>query len=382
MMVPLPSVEFACNTQQQEESQRSILNPTKNNIEFSAMYSKGAREIPECSACGVKGHTREKCWTVVGYPKWHPRSKSNYNGRESGSSSGFQNRNQYNRSGKVAANAHASNHQEGSNEITVQQLEQLLRNLPISRAKLNSADDEVENNLAGFAGMALSSNDSAKNRAWVIDLGASDHMTCDGEYVENPRMIGSEMSITLPNRECSQITHCGVVKLKNGLVLDNVLVVPEFKHNLLSVNKLTSTGKCKINFCAGYSIIVDSGTLKIRGISECKNGLYYLINEQLENVVETLKNISSKPSVFNVIQKPVTVTHGWVESQKMSDHMLWHLRLGHAPMKKLSMMDLHIKPPTSSNSLTTCIICPLGKFTKLPFPHSQSHATHPLNFST
>lgn len=105
MLVPLPSVEFACNTLQQEESQRTILNPVKASVESSAMYSKGARDVPVCNACGIKSHTRDRRWTVIGYPKWHSRYKRNYKGRESGGSSGPQYRNQYTKGGKMAGNA-------------------------------------------------------------------------------------------------------------------------------------------------------------------------------------------------------------------------------------------------------------------------------------
>ncbi|CAO2825263.1 unnamed protein product [Amaranthus hypochondriacus] len=374
MMIPLPSVEFACNTLQQEESQRSILNPTKNT-EFSAMYSKGARDLPVCGACGVKGHFKEKCWTVIGYPKWHPKYKGNFRGRDIGGSSNFPNRNQYGKGGRLAANAHVPSHQEESNEITVQHLEHLLRNLPNTRVKITPSDDETDNNMGGFAGMTLTNINSAKNGTWVIDSGASDHMTCDSTCVENSRRVRGEVSITLPNGESSKITHCGVVTLKNGLVLDNVLVVPAFKHNLLSVNKLTSSGHCKVNFYAGYCVIVDNNTLKIRGIGECKNGLYYLMNDTIENAVETLKNLSPNSTVLSATQQPTTISYGWLESQKLSDNMLWHLRLGHAPMKKLNRLGL---TTTSTTSLTSCLTCPLGKFTKLPFPHSQSHANHPF----
>ncbi|KNA13496.1 hypothetical protein SOVF_116290 [Spinacia oleracea] len=42
---------------------------------MSAMYVKSQNDKMQmtCQACGVKGHLTEKCWTVVGYPKWHSR---------------------------------------------------------------------------------------------------------------------------------------------------------------------------------------------------------------------------------------------------------------------------------------------------------------------
>ena len=73
MITPLSIVDFSCSSLQQEESQRNILNPMKAPMESSAMYSRGSAETMMCSACGVKGRMKERCWTVVGYPKWHPK---------------------------------------------------------------------------------------------------------------------------------------------------------------------------------------------------------------------------------------------------------------------------------------------------------------------
>lgn len=106
--------------------------------------------------------------------------------------------------------------------------------------------------------------------------------------------------------------------------------------------------------------------------------VYYLINECIENVVETLKNLSARSSVFNAVHENVQVPHGWLEPQKLSNTMLWHLRLGHVPMKKLTLMGLSMKPAGTSNPLAICVTCPLGKLTKLPFSHSQSHVSSPF----
>lgn len=267
--------------------------------------------------------------------------------------------------------------QEESTGITIQQLEQLLRSLPKSQIRHNSSDDEMDNNFAGFAGMVSCSTHKG-NEKWIIDSGTSDHMTCNSECVENTKVVKNKMKITLPNGECSTITHCGTVKLRNGLILENVLVVPDFKHNLLSVNKLTSLGHCKVNFYAGYCIIVEDNTLKIRGVGECRNGLYYLINDCIESVVETLKILCVQASVFNAIHDSAQAPSGWLEQKELSSTMLWHLRLGHVPLKKLTLMGFNTKPAGTSNPLAICVTCPLGKLTKLPFSHSQSHACSPF----
>lgn len=76
MQVPPPTVEMACAVIQQEESQRDVLHIS--DIEFSAMLSKRQPEykVFVCNACGGKGHTSEKCWTVIGYQPWHLRHKN------------------------------------------------------------------------------------------------------------------------------------------------------------------------------------------------------------------------------------------------------------------------------------------------------------------
>lgn len=61
MMQPLPTVEVAYASIQQEESQSDILSQAE--LELAAMFSKTQVEykISFCTACGVKGHAAEKC---------------------------------------------------------------------------------------------------------------------------------------------------------------------------------------------------------------------------------------------------------------------------------------------------------------------------------
>ncbi|XP_057252062.1 uncharacterized protein LOC130592033 [Beta vulgaris subsp. vulgaris] len=76
MMTPLPGVEVACSYLEQEEAQREILKQVKEEPMTLAMYSKGAggelgatQGLIQCTICGKNGHTHDKCWFVIGFPK-------------------------------------------------------------------------------------------------------------------------------------------------------------------------------------------------------------------------------------------------------------------------------------------------------------------------
>jgi len=86
-MSPLPTVEVICGLLQQKELQKQVLEGLKFATEGAALISKGVdNRISEqgCTECGNKGHTREKCWLIIGYPPWHPRSKRSSPGSRRG----------------------------------------------------------------------------------------------------------------------------------------------------------------------------------------------------------------------------------------------------------------------------------------------------------
>ena len=68
------------------------------------------------------------------------------------------------------------------------------------------------------------------------------------------------------------------MKLMNGLVLHNVLVVPKFNHNLLYIHKLVNDNGCPIKFAPKTCAIVGFKTLAVRTLDKVYNGLYYLFD--------------------------------------------------------------------------------------------------------
>ena len=75
LMHPLPSVEAACSLLQHKESKRQILDLNKVEYKSTALYSKQQTKPKVCNQCGTKGHVKEKCWTIIGYPSWNSKGK-------------------------------------------------------------------------------------------------------------------------------------------------------------------------------------------------------------------------------------------------------------------------------------------------------------------
>ncbi|KAA8548017.1 hypothetical protein F0562_004446 [Nyssa sinensis] len=69
-MDPLPSIGKVFSILFQEEQQR-LLNLQPPSSETMAMATRTAtrpRPPLKCTACGKDGHTRDRCWTLIGYP--------------------------------------------------------------------------------------------------------------------------------------------------------------------------------------------------------------------------------------------------------------------------------------------------------------------------
>ncbi|KAL2895584.1 Retrovirus-related Pol polyprotein from transposon RE2 [Bienertia sinuspersici] len=267
MQTPLPTVEAACAQLQQEETQRDVLQLSKLTLDSSAMLSKGKTEdrgSVTCEACGKRGHKAEKCWTVVGYPKWHNKYKKTQ--RKEGEYNGSNQRWSKGKGQRMVANVQA----QGENEepiLTTQQVEQLLKLLPCgSGGKKESMEDEVIEE--GFAGITTCCYSYLSKNERVIDTGATDHMICDENQLSSVVKPKRNSKINLPDGKSVGITYVGTLTLENQLELKHVLCVPEFKHNLLSVKRLTKDNNCKVVFGANVCLIQDLATQSIKGIGK------------------------------------------------------------------------------------------------------------------
>ena len=110
---------------------------------------------------------------------------------------------------------------------------------------------------------------------WIIDTGATDHMVCNTSLLTT---ITSEVSysVKLPNGNQVPVTHLGTVKLTDKLILTNVVCVPSFTFNLLSVKKLANSLICCLVFLSNCCFLQDLLSWTTIGMGEVRNGLYHL----------------------------------------------------------------------------------------------------------
>lgn len=84
--------------------------------------------------------------------------------------------------------------------------------LPTTSKGGGDTDDELEGHYAGMVSCYFV--DSIRNEEWIIDSGASDHMTGMISVLKDALVCQSNKKINLPTGETSQITHSGSVPLK------------------------------------------------------------------------------------------------------------------------------------------------------------------------
>ena len=104
------------------------------------------------------------------------------------------------------------------------------------------------------------------------------------------RHNGVNCCIKLPNGNQLPTDQVGDVQLSNDLVLHNTLVVPDFKYNLMSVSKLCKDNKCLAVFGEDLCLLQDCAIRQLKGIGECRDGLYYLVNSPLKTISPALLN--------------------------------------------------------------------------------------------
>ena len=220
---------------------------------------------------------------------------------------------------------------------------------------------KFENNSLTFQNHTLSSlQKSLSPDAWIIDTGASSHV-CSDLAMFRELIPVSGVTVTLPNGTRVSITHTGTICITKTIILHNVLHVPDFKFNLISVSCLVKTLSCSAHFFPTCCFIQELSQGLMIGRGNLYNNLYILETENNSLSSSTPAACSFSGSV-------------------MTDSLLWHQRLGHPSPVALQKL-VSVIPSLKSFSCREfhCSIFPLAKQKRLAFVSHNNLASKPFD---
>ncbi|KAL2923610.1 Copia protein [Bienertia sinuspersici] len=175
------------------ESTHMQLSPTLfdgNNYLGNTMRSdyKKSNLDKKCSHCGMRGHIKEECFKIIGYPEWFTKSKGK----------GVQ---------RTVANVNKV-HDDKCEEVP----------LDMSEYRVESRGKKPDAELVNVVVHKV-----------MVDLNRVVH-------------------VGLPDGSVTRVCKIESVQINPDIELNEVLYLPEFKHNLLSVSKLNEKSNVKVIF--------------------------------------------------------------------------------------------------------------------------------------
>ena len=112
--------------------------------------------------------------------------------------------------------------------------------------------------------------------SWVLDSGATDHITGNKSLFSSFSTSSHLPSITMTNGSKISSHGIGTIHLFPSLSIDNVLYVPRSPFNLLSVSRLTRSLDCVVSFTKDFVCLQDRSSERIIGTGCESHGIYYL----------------------------------------------------------------------------------------------------------
>lgn len=322
--IPLPDIQTTyANVCAEANRQETMLHGASN--EGVAMIAKKnstqKRGIRKCTYCNGDNHLAENCFKLHGYPEWHPK-------------------------GRTGPKIESSKN---------------------SFVPTSTADPAIATGLVAQSGTSNSSYSFSvftRNRDWIIDTGATDHMTCDHAKFTNLSTNNSKPAIINANGISSPVTGMGSVHISPSLSISNVLFVPSLNCNLLSVSQLTESHECVITFFPTHCVLQNMHTKEKIGSGKRSGGLYYL--ELEDNFYE--KKGEVKAHLMN----------GNLKKENEEVIWLWHRRLGHPSFGYLRRLfpSLFLNCNPSNFHCETCV---LAKSHRVSFPLNNTKVNTPFS---
>ncbi|XP_074313499.1 uncharacterized protein LOC141648673 [Silene latifolia] len=211
--------------------------------------------VNKCTSCGKIGHSVDKCFHVVGFPNKNtkgngkmPYNKHGHNPNVKKTANNVDTLEDFSPLGNddgagtsqtqpVQSMSFDSSMIDG---LVISVVDQVLQRIYDSKPGLSSS------NFAGILHYAHSATSNLFLNDWIIDTGAFDHMTYNINLMHNKTILKVPILIGLPDGTTKVVKIIGDVLLTPAITLKNVLLIADFRQNLLSnhsSNKCVATGK-------------------------------------------------------------------------------------------------------------------------------------------
>ena len=209
---------------------------------------------------------------------------------------------------------------------------------------------------------ANSLDEAANKKSWILDSGASGHMTPERTHFITYEPLSASHAYVANKQKC-RILGVGSVSLqtaKEEFILTKVYHVPDITCGIISIGELSRHGV--------DTIFRDDGCVMVKAAI---NKVFLRAKRLVENLYEAIDCKVIHNSRCDTLLKTTL--------DKPTENMLqWHKRLAHTPydtiqlMKKKCMVkgleDIPLLKPSD-----TCKDCQQGKFSRLPFAKSSHY---------
>ena len=107
---------------------------------------------------------------------------------------------------------------------------------------------------SGNLANSVSAFHSQSNLPWIIDSGASDHMTYSSSLFSDYKPCSGQDKVKIADGTGSSVSGKGSIRITPSLPLSSVLHVPSFSNNLLSISRLTRELNCRVTFFPSHCV--------------------------------------------------------------------------------------------------------------------------------
>jgi GAG-pre-integrase domain len=205
--------------------------------------------------------------------------------------------------------------------------------------------------------LALASISTTRSQNWMVDSGASRHVTGAAREFSSYTHLAVPESIQTADGTAQPVIGKGTVQCTNTLALSNVLHAPSFPVNLLSISVIISQLKCVVLFDIPNVIFQEKKTDRRLGTGTWYSDLWYLDRECVDSALSSFLEST-----------------GGVRTSVEDLLLLHHRRLGHPSFSALSKLYPPLFEKANKEKLV-CDACELGKHTRSSYSSSGSRSS-------